>query len=281
MATIDSQTSGSVTPAPLARAPAILRIVLFYAITFTLSWALFLPLVLRAFSPQSGVGALLLALGVAGPTATAFVLTALTAGRDGVHRLWRQVTRWRAGVGWYALVLVGPGLVYAIGLAVAARLGFQAPAVNLGDPAVWIAVVVSGVLAGSFEEFGWSGVAFPTLQARYGFMWAGVVVGIALASWHLPFFFIPGLPHYSASFALFLLAGVPLRILFGWIYNGTGGSVLLMILFHASLNAWAEILSLPTAGAEPVWLSFTAILWVAAAAVLLMNRRAMPRSKSA
>jgi membrane protease YdiL (CAAX protease family) len=251
--------------------------VLFFLITFAATWMLFLPLVLRIFSRQSDVGDLL-SLGIAAPTITAFVLTAVIAGRAGVRTLWRQGLRWRVGAAWYALVVFGPALVYGASLAVAAALGVPPPAMDFSVMAVVSALVV-GLLAGLSEEFGWSGFAFPGLQARYGFVWAGVVVGLTVALWHLPFFFVPGLPHYSANFALFMLAGIPLRMLFGWIYNGSGGSVLLMILFHASWNTWSELLSPPFAVAQPAWLTFTAILWLAAIAVLLANRAAARRPR--
>lgn len=125
------------------------------------------------------------------------------------------------------------------------------------------------------------GFAFPALQARYGFVWAGVAMGVAVALWHLPFFFVPGTTQASSSFVFFLVQLIPARILFGWIYTGTGGSVLLMILFHGSWDAWDEILGRGPMVADPYGLTLTAILWVAAVTVLLMNRRAVPWPRSA
>lgn len=125
------------------------------------------------------------------------------------------------------------------------------------------------------------GFAFPALQARYGFVWAGVAMGVAVALWHLPFFFTPGTTQASSSFVYFLVTLIAVRILFGWIYNGTGGSVLLMILFHGSWDAWDEILGRGPMVADPYGLMLAAILWVAAVIVLLMNRRAAPWPRSA
>ncbi len=267
--TPDPQRSGGVTEAPSARAPTFLQVMLFFVITFALTWVLFLPLVLRVFSQESDEGRLLLLGAIGGPTITAFGLAALTAGRDGVRRLWWQGTRWRVGAGWYALVLAGPGLAVGASLAVAAALGGQAPSVN-----PWLPAVVAGLLAGILEEFGWMGFAFPALQARYGALWAGVAMGVAVALWHLPFFFIPGTTQASSSFVFFLVLLIALRILFGWIYNGTGGSILIMILFHGSWDTWEEILGRGPMVADPYGLMLAAILWVGAVIVLLMNRRA-------
>ena len=272
--------SGGVPQAPPARVPTLVQVALFFGITFALTWAAFLPLVLRVLSPQEGWGALLQALGIFAPTGTAFVLTALAAGRHGVRRLWWQGLRWRVGAGWYAFVLLGPGLAVGAALAVTAALGDQAPAVRLSVDAA-VAAVVSGLLAGTFEEFGWSGFAFPTLQARSGFVRAGVAMGVAVALWHLPFFFAPGTTQSSSSFVFFLLQLLPARLLFGWIYNGTGGSVLLTILFHGSWNAWGELLGPGPMVADPYGLTQTALLLAAAVAVLLMARWAVPRPRAA
>jgi hypothetical protein len=106
---------------------------------------------------------------------------------DGVQGLWRGGTRWRVGARWYAAVLVVPGLAWGAASAVAAALGAEPPAFNPLVPAL-----ISGLLAAMLEEFGWSGLAFPTLQARYGFVRAGVAVGCIVAVWHLPFFLTPG-----------------------------------------------------------------------------------------
>lgn len=62
------------------------------------------------------------------------------------------------------------------------------------------------------EEFGWSGLAFPALQARYGFLRAGAAMGCIVAVWHLPFFFTPGTTQSRSSFLVFLLTVVPARI---------------------------------------------------------------------
>jgi uncharacterized protein len=274
------QRSGGVVAAPPARVPTLVQVLLFLGITFAVTWACFLPFVLGRLHWGAGEGQLLRVLAIGAPSLTAFVLTALAAGRAGVRGLWRQGTRWRVGPGWYAFVLLGPGLAIGAGLAVTAALRGQVAPVSLSIEVV-LAAVISGLLAGALEEFGWSGFAFPGLQARFGLFAAGAMVGAFLAVWHLPLFFIPGLPHAAGSFPLFLAAGIPLRIVFGWIYIGTGGSILLMILFHGALNAWADILSLPTAQAEPTWLVFTVLLWMAVVILLRTERGVTPRPPSA
>jgi membrane protease YdiL (CAAX protease family) len=253
------------------RAPTPVQLLLFFGITFAATWAFFLPFVLRTLRWGSGDGELLQALGVGAPTLTAFVLTAIFAGRHGLGRLLRQGGRWRVGVGWYAFVLAGPGFAVGAGQLVSAALGGQTRPLSLDVDAALAAIVV-GLLAGLFEEFGWMGFAFPGLQARFGFWWAGVLMGVAVAVWHLPFFFSPGTTQSVSSFPFFLVQLIAARIVFGWIYNGTGQSVLLAILLHGSWNAWSEMLSTGPMLADPAGLTETGLLCAVVLAVLLRNR---------
>ena len=67
--------------------------------------------------------------------------------------------RWRVSLIWYAIVILLPGLAYTVSWAAGSSLTF--PSFN-----PWLPAIVSGLLAGILEEFGWSGFAFPRLQSR-------------------------------------------------------------------------------------------------------------------
>lgn len=87
-------------------------------------------------------------------------------------------------------------------------------------------------MPGSEEELGWRGFAQPQLQASIGASRAGLIIGLVWSLWHLPlFYFLP-----SAVGGLPLLFYIPLvsafGLLFAWLYNGSGGSVLLCIVLH-------------------------------------------------
>jgi membrane protease YdiL (CAAX protease family) len=254
--------------ARLKKAPLL---VVFLVVTFALTWLAFLPLILGRTGRESTAGALLLLFGIGAPTVTAFVLAALSAGRQGVRGLWRGGTRWRVGIAWYAAVLVIPSVASGAAWAVAAGLGGEPPRFSPLIPAV-----ISGLLAGILEEFGWSGLAFPAFQARYGFLPAGVAMGVIVACWHLPFFFTPGTTQSQSSFPLFLLTLIAARIIFGWIYNGAGGSILLMVLLHASGNTWSETLGRGPAVADAAGLTETLVYWAVAVGVLLKHRGPAP-----
>jgi uncharacterized protein len=243
---------------PAAAVVAFRPLVAFFIGTFVLIWLTVLPL-----------GPAVYVLGLVGqPTVVAFAVLALYLGRTGVARLWRAGKRWRVGRAWYAVALILPGLAAGAGWLAMSGFGSGTPT---GDPVM--PAVLSGLLAGIFEEFGWSGVAFPALQSRFGFLRASVVLGVIWALWHVPALFAsaPSL-HADFSFVPFLLMVIPLRILLGWIYNATGGSVLLPVLFHASVDAWGAILLSGTVVANAGWLVSTLVFAVAVMIVLMKKR---------
>ncbi len=81
--------------------------------------------------------------------------------------------------------------------------------------------------------------------------------------WHLPGFFIPGLPQYGDSFLGYLVWLVALSVLFTWLYQRTGGSVLLTTIFHGTNNLSGVFLY----GIEPVRLRWLLAAVTAAAAL--------------
>jgi uncharacterized protein len=261
-------------PAGIPAAPTTLgRLAVFLVATFTATWLAFLPLIMGLVERTSAAGWSLLLLGAGAPSMTAFVLSAVFYGRAGVRRLGRAGTRWRVNPGWYLAILVIPGLASGGGWAVGVATGVS----SVFNPL--IPALISGLLAGLLEEFGWSGFAFPALQARFGFVRAGVGVGMIMAVWHLPFFLLPGTTQHAASFVMFLVTLIAARVVYGWVYNGTGGSILLVILLHASGNTWAEVLSqgpAATTASAAGWTE-TAVFTVAALVAVWITRRRASR----
>jgi uncharacterized protein len=256
---------------PPGTAPATLnRLVVFLVATLTTTWLAFLPIIMGLVERTSAAGWSLLMLGVGAPSITAFVLSAAFDGWAGVRRLGRAGTRWRVNFGWYLAILMIPGLAYggswAVGLATGVSTEF--------NPLV--PAMVSGLLAGLLEEFGWSGFAFPALQARFGFLRAGAAVGVIVAVWHLPFFLLPGTTQRASSFLMFLVTLIVARVVLGWVYSGSGGSVLLAILLHASGNAWNEVLSQgpATTASAAAWTQTGVFAIAALVAVTITRRRA-------
>ena len=227
-------------------------LVSFFAMAYALTWLAWSPWYLS----EAGIGLLPydgdrisdylnpVAL-VLGPTLSAFIMTGVTGGRDGVRRLLRRIVLWRVGLRWYLFVLVGIPAITVLSTVVlpGALASFQASAV----PSTMFLYVVAGpvfLFAGGpvFEEIGWRGFAFPRLQRLYGPLVGSLVLGTLWGLWHLPLFLIPSwdTPHGSLpEVALFVILAVSIAVVLTWVFNNTKGSVLLAILAHGSINSAA------------------------------------------
>jgi membrane protease YdiL (CAAX protease family) len=119
------------------------------------------------------------------------------------------------------------------------------------------------------SEVGWRGYVLPRLQSRHSAPLAAVLVGPFWMFWHaLTFVFEEAFSELSLvrafGWALLLVAG---SVMLTWLYNGTGGSLLIPILFHgtqdltlASIAARGEALN---AGWAALFLALTVaiVLW--------------------
>jgi membrane protease YdiL (CAAX protease family) len=135
--------------------------------------------------------------------------------------------------------------------------------------------VGAGVLAGFFEELGWSGFAYPRMRSRFGVLRGALLLGVLWGVWHLPVVDSLGAasPHgawWPEFFATFVAVLVALRVLIAWVYEKTG-SLLAAQLLHASSTACLVAFGPSvTAGQECLWyLCYAAVLWIVVAVVVV------------
>lgn len=272
------------TLAPSTRARAFpLR---YFVIAFAFTWFFW---TLAALGARDVIPALpgLTVIGTFGPLVAAVVVTAQESERAGLRSLLSRIVRWRVAPIWYGVVLLGPILLYLAALALeVVALGGQPP--SLGAlvgvlPMLVIITVYMVIFVALGEEVGWRGYALPALQARYGALLSSVILGVLWALWHLPVFFNPDTHYSNLPFVLQLAFQIPLAILITWVFNSTGGSVLMAILLHAVFNASGRLWNtLPEYSVEPptaaeaaaqtvhVNIMMTIVLWVAAVVVVLV-----------
>jgi membrane protease YdiL (CAAX protease family) len=138
------------------------------------------------------------------------------------------------------------------------------------------------------EELRWRGYALPRLQQRYGALAASLLLGVIWAGWHLPNWFLPDSNQAATSFPIFVVGAVALSIILAWLYNSTGGSLLLVILAHtifdvAITGPWATALMATHVAGHSIdpFLLLTGIqVLVALGIVLLANPRTLTRRLS-
>lgn len=208
-----------------------------------------------------------------GPFLGAWGAAWLGEGRAGLGALWRRITRWRASVGWYLLaVLLAP--VAMVVTLVALGIPLSPPDAGMVPVGLFMGLVV-----GTFEEVGWTGVALPRLRRQLGVVPAGIVLGLGWGLWHLPLFAGSALTSEELAPTLYLAVLlfsflVPFRTMMVWLHERTR-SFWVVVLAHAPL-AGGQLLLVPPdlSGTQMVRydVGLAALLWVLVAVVASWRR---------
>jgi uncharacterized protein len=211
-----------------------------YAITW-LCWGL-VALAARHLITLPVPQAVLMLIGGFGPLLMAISLSAYAGGRAGVSELLGRLLRWRVPPIWYAIALLFPLLAVLITSGLVVLTGAPRPPLPalgqwLALPLKFLFVILLG--GGLWEEIGWRGYALPQLQSRYGALVGSLILGVIWAGWHIPQWFIPG--EVSGSFPAFVVGVVTLSVLLAWLYNNSGGSLLIVVLAHTANNVFFNL----------------------------------------
>lgn len=246
----------------------------YFLLAFAFSWAVELPLV----AVQQGWTARPIPFGLHylaafGPMLAGLIMTGVVAGRAGLGELWGRVTKWRVGWGWALLAIGSPPALFAFAALVARvvngvwvdlRLLGQVnylPYLGWGVLPLWLATFGFG------EEIGWRGFALPRLQKHMSVARSTLILGLLWLLWHTPaYFYLDTLE----TIGLWMLPGFMFgvlcgAVLFTWLYNGTGGSVLMVAIWHALFDLLGA--SLASQGLITVFMSAGVIAW----ALLIAN----------
>ena len=198
---------------------------IFFAIAYITS---FVGGYLDYFYP-SGIWAIF----VYGPIIGALVVTAVTQGRSGLRAWFGRIFRWRVGVQWYIVAFFLPIAIQLIALGLNLLMG--APMPNAAQWGRWpdylMEFVFIFLFIGVAEEPGFRGFALDRLLKFHSALMATLMIWVLHTIWHLPL-----LLNGSETLLLIpiILAG---SFVFTWIYQGTGNSVLLVMIFHAVVNS--------------------------------------------
>ena len=204
------------------------------------------------------------------PAAVATALTGKDEAASGVADLWRRVgdagrvTPWRW---WLLAVAIMP---IATIIAYLAMRALDRPLPRWEPVSGDQVLLAFGVFAAGavFEEVGWTGYATPALQRRYGVFKAGCMLGAAWALWHVvPWWLHQG---HTADWVIAQgLASVAMRVIMVWIYARGGRSLLLAILFHATINTTYSLFPNGGSSYDPSVMAW--VLWLGIGAVGLAS----------
>lgn len=139
--------------------------------------------------------------------------------------------------GWFltALLFVPMVCVLEFGVLRLTRTAVPLPVIEPGTALFLFSAFFIGAIG---EELGWQAYAYPALRRRFGVLLSAVILGTVWALWHVvPFAQLGRTPEWILWHSL---SAVALRIIIVWLFENTGGSILVAVVFHAMINlSWA------------------------------------------
>src|SRR5918997_668477 len=216
-------------------------LITFFVLAYTLSWSLESPLVFLTDSLTGTQSLALVILASNVPSAVAIVLTAMVFGRGALRKLLGRLLTWRVNPIWYLVVFLGPAALVGGVVGLNALMG--GPALSLGKPLLGVTIFFAiSIFPGSAmgEEIGWRGYVLPRLQSRMSALSASLFLAPIWALWHMPLWlagWLQGAPLKTpALYAAFVVSAFAMSVFFTWVYNSTGGSLLMVVLLHPTVN---------------------------------------------
>ena len=211
----------------------------------------------------AGVIGSLLAAGVCG-----FIFACAATSRA---RELSSILALRAPLRWWLVALFLPAGMALLSLAVALIRGEALPPLPAaGLPmTTWLlffprSILFTLLVVTVGEEPGWRGFLLPELQKRFSPLVSSLGVGLVWGLWHLPLFVNGLYPGGPRGIVTYLILCPTLAVIFTWLYNRSGGVLLLALVLHMAVNNTGRFL--PSAPSV-AWLG------VALAAVLVIAER--------
>ena len=218
------------------------RVLAYFILTLAISWSIELPLVASAqgwiITPIPFAIHYLASLG---PLLAALIMTWVTGGAEGLKELWGRITKWRVGWTGAIFAFLSPVALFVLAAVVIWVLSGgewpnlrrlteinYLPNLGIGALILWLATFGFG------EEIGWRGYALPRLQRDHSALSATLILGVMWVVWHVPaFFYLDTYVNLGlAAFPMFALGVLAGAIVLTWLYNTTGGSVLMVAIWH-------------------------------------------------
>jgi uncharacterized protein len=218
-------------------------LITFFVLAYAISWG-FLPIESVRFMPG-------------GPFIAALIVIPLTQGWAGLRELGSRMIRWRVRWYWYVVAVGLPLAVVMLTAGLNVALGASAPSLAQYGSVITVLMVFAirlinpgdGALG---EEPGWRGFALPGLQGSgLSPLVSTLILGVLVAGWHVPILFLEEGSLQTPIVVGFLLGTVAVTFWYSWLFNHTGGSVLITLIAHATQGT-ITIGGLWSAGADLV-----------------------------
>lgn len=173
---------------------------------------------------------------------------------------------------WYLPALLLMPLVTVVAFVVQRSTGTDVPDPHITLIPTLILFLVFFVSAIA-EELGWSAYATDPLLDRWGVLCTGLILGIVWAVWH---YVALGQAHRSVEWiAWWSLGTVTSRMIMVWLYNRSGRSVFIPVLFHMMINVMWQLYPVNGSYFDP---RISGLILTAVVIVISVFSAARPRS---
>lgn len=200
-------------------------VTLFLVLGFVLSWY---PWALHALSHSGNPNPNPLGL-----LCAALIAAAVGGGRRESASLLKAMVRVRAPVSPWLATFAIPSGALAASAAVAALLGVSLQPMAISWPELLDRFLIAFLFVALGEEPAWRGFLQARLQRRMSVLAATLCVSVVWSIWHAP---LMGGELAWAAAPAFIVSVVAAAIVLAWLFNASGGSVLLPMLTHATVN---------------------------------------------
>ncbi|MCK9871740.1 type II CAAX endopeptidase family protein [Nocardiopsis dassonvillei] len=224
----------------------------FFTLAIALSWIAWLPYILSdnglglldfGFSLVTSQLLLMLPGAYLGPIFSAFLVTAVADGREGVRRWAGRLLKWRVNWRWYTLAVLGVPVALIV-----CAIPFSGGDIRMPTLIVLLGylpgLLLQFVTTGIAEEPGWRDFALPRIQPYFGPLRGTLILGVIWGVWHLPLFLTAwgGYPNGTWADPInFTFSCIAISVVMTWVFNRTGESLPVAILLHASVNNFMSI----------------------------------------
>jgi hypothetical protein len=243
-------------------------IITFFVLTYAIGWGL-----IPFWTFQAG-----------SPFIAALIVIPLTQGWAGLKELGLRMIRWRVRWYWYVVAIGLPLAVLGLIVGLNVALGASAPSLVQFSSVSTILLVFGTKLINPGdgplgEEPGWRGFALPGLQGSgYSPLVSTLILGALVTGWHVPLLFLEEGLLQPSIIVGFLLGTMAVTFWYTWLFNHTGGSVLMTLIAHA-VQGTITIGGFWSLGADFARANLlTGVVWLAVAIGLVVFDRKAWRS---
>jgi membrane protease YdiL (CAAX protease family) len=225
---------------------------IYLGLSFSISWAVWIPLALARVDYQGSPYLLAAALmGAFGPGLAAIIINYLDRDLDQITDFRQRIYELkRIRPAWYLIILTLWPVLHGIAIGIATLLGQPIPksgflAELLTQPNTIPLVIFLYFLQAGVEELGWRGYLQDKLGQRMGPAPSSLLVGVIHTVWHLPLFWVVGTNQikmgFGIDFLIFIAFVISSSVFSAWCYYGNQRSIMAATLFHTTSNLSFDI----------------------------------------